>query len=138
MSKIKTVSSRILVIALTAITAISMMSVTAFAAGPYPYTYTVTEANTNTITQSKNTTSSVKHNFISGLPDMRAAVYAVRSNGTSYNATQTAAKYYNIQPGQTQYMYNTVREDGNSRCFLSMSAYSGWAASCSGQWWPDI
>lgn len=138
MSKIKTVSSRILVIALIAITVISMMSVTAFAAGPFNYTYTVTEANTDTATRAKETTSSVKHSFTSGLPDMRAAVYAVRSNGTSYNATQTAAKYYNIQPGQTQYMYNSVREDGNNRCFLSMSAYSGWSASCSGQWWPDI
>lgn len=111
---------------------------TAFAAVGYSYGYTVTEANTNTATRTKNTDSSVRNEYYSGLPDVRVAVYAVRSNGTSYNATNTAAKYVNMQPGQTRDIYNSVNEDGHNKAYLSMSAYPGWSAYCSGKWYPDI
>lgn len=130
--------SRILTFALAMLMVVAM-AVPAFAAsGPFPYGYTVTESNTNTATRAKTTNSSVRHHYVSGLPNVRVAVYAVTPSGASYNATQTAAKYYNFVPGQTTSMYNTVREDGYNRCYLSLSAYPGWSAYCTGEWWPDI
>lgn len=130
--------SRIITFALVMLMVVAMAVPSFAASGPFSYGYTVTEANTNTVKRDKTTNSSVKHHYISGLPNMRTAVYAVTPSGASYNATQTAAKYYNFVPGQTTPMYNTVREDGNNECYLSFSAYPGWSAYCNGRWWPDI
>lgn len=138
-----TVAKRFSAIVVVMFVALSMMmaahtSVALAASFGYSYGYTVTEKNSNTATRTKNTDSSVRNEYYSGLPDVRVAVYAVRSNGTSYNATNTAAKYVNMQPGQTRDIYNSVNEDGHNRAYLSMSAYPGWSAYCSGKWYPDI
>lgn len=85
-----TITKRFSAIILALFMAVSVVMVTrastAMAATGYPYGYTVTEQNTNTRTRDKKTSSSVRNAYASGLPDVRVAVYAVRPNGTSFNA----------------------------------------------------
>lgn len=137
-----TITKRFSAIILALFMAVSVVMVTrastAMAATGYPYGYTVTEQNSNTKTRNKYTSSSVRNAYASGLPDVRVAVYAVKSDGKSFNATQTSAKYVNMKPGQTRDIYNLVKESGCNSAYLSMSAYAGWSAYCSGTWYPDI